>query len=284
MRALGSRARKRAAQGESSWMAARRRYGKSCPSGADEATVERLRDVRLSSRGGPRVPRGARSAASRRAPRPRADPLALGRRARAASTDEELAARAGVPVEVAPLMRGAHDLVEARRLARSCSRPPVASPTELRRRWGVSSSSERRSGRARRRPGEGDDSRAEGGGRSTPALCGALTGRSVGRSSGRCSRAAVRAGAAARIPSDDALLLMSRGRWSNCRRCPVRSGGTSAGRRSTCGRTSGTCGRSWSGCGCGWLRSRGYEAAVHSITDINDKIYDAAPGASARAR
>ena len=32
-----------------------------------------------------------------------------------------------------------------------------------------------------------------------------------------------------------------------------------------------------------WLRSRGYEAQlVHNITDINDKIYDAAPGASAQ--
>jgi cysteinyl-tRNA synthetase len=31
-----------------------------------------------------------------------------------------------------------------------------------------------------------------------------------------------------------------------------------------------------------WLRSRGYDAQlVHNITDINDKIYDAAPGASA---
>ena len=31
-----------------------------------------------------------------------------------------------------------------------------------------------------------------------------------------------------------------------------------------------------------WLRARGYEATlVHNITDINDKIYDAAPGASA---
>ena len=31
-----------------------------------------------------------------------------------------------------------------------------------------------------------------------------------------------------------------------------------------------------------WLRLRGYDATlVHNITDINDKIYDAAPGASA---
>ena len=31
-----------------------------------------------------------------------------------------------------------------------------------------------------------------------------------------------------------------------------------------------------------WLRARGYDAQlVHNITDVNDKIYDAAPGASA---
>jgi len=44
--------------------------------------------------------------------------------------DEELAARAGVPVEAAPLMRGAHDLVEARRLARSVLDDPAGSPAD----------------------------------------------------------------------------------------------------------------------------------------------------------
>jgi hypothetical protein len=42
--------------------------------------------------------------------------------------DEELATRAGVPVEAAPLMRGAHDLVEARRLALSVLDDPGDSP------------------------------------------------------------------------------------------------------------------------------------------------------------
>ena len=42
--------------------------------------------------------------------------------------DDELAARAGVPVEAAPLMRGAHDLVESRRLALSVLDDPGDSP------------------------------------------------------------------------------------------------------------------------------------------------------------
>jgi glutamyl-tRNA synthetase len=39
-------------------------------------------------------------------------------------SDEELAARTGVPVAAAPLLRGAHDLVEARALAASVLEPP----------------------------------------------------------------------------------------------------------------------------------------------------------------
>jgi len=45
-------------------------------------------------------------------------------------TDEDLAARAAVPVEAAPLMRGAHDLVEARRLALSVLDGPGDSPRD----------------------------------------------------------------------------------------------------------------------------------------------------------
>jgi hypothetical protein len=43
--------------------------------------------------------------------------------------DESLAKRAGVPVEAAPLLRGAHDLVEARSLARSVLDPPSKRPS-----------------------------------------------------------------------------------------------------------------------------------------------------------
>jgi glutamyl-tRNA synthetase len=44
--------------------------------------------------------------------------------------DDELAARVGVPVEAAALMRGAHDLVEARRLALSVLDPPSVESTQ----------------------------------------------------------------------------------------------------------------------------------------------------------
>jgi glutamyl-tRNA synthetase len=44
-------------------------------------------------------------------------------------SDEELAARAGVPAEAAAVMRGAHDLVEASRLAASVLEPPTVNAT-----------------------------------------------------------------------------------------------------------------------------------------------------------
>lgn len=44
--------------------------------------------------------------------------------------DAELARRAGFPVEAAPLMRGAHDLVEARALARSVLEQPSSRPVQ----------------------------------------------------------------------------------------------------------------------------------------------------------
>jgi len=47
----------------------------------------------------------------------------------AALDDADLAARAGVPIEAAPLLRGAHDLVEARSLARAVIDPPRGSTT-----------------------------------------------------------------------------------------------------------------------------------------------------------
>ena len=64
---------------------------------------------------------------------------------------------------------------------------------------------------------------------------------------------------------------------------PARSACTSAARPSTSARTSATRGRTSSACGCGaGCVARGYDVTlVHNITDVNDKIYEAAPGASA---
>jgi hypothetical protein len=44
-------------------------------------------------------------------------------------SDDDLAARSGVPVEAAALMRGAHDLVEARGLAASVLEAPTVAAT-----------------------------------------------------------------------------------------------------------------------------------------------------------
>src|SRR3954471_23845591 len=45
-------------------------------------------------------------------------------------SDEDLAARVGVPVEAAPLMRGTHDLVEAERIARAVLDAPSVDSTQ----------------------------------------------------------------------------------------------------------------------------------------------------------
>ena len=45
-------------------------------------------------------------------------------------SDDEFAARAGVPAEAAALLRGAHDLVEARELAATVLDPPSVGPSE----------------------------------------------------------------------------------------------------------------------------------------------------------
>ena len=84
-------------------------------------------------------------------------------------SDAELAARVGVPVEVVPALRGAHDLNEARELARQrSSTPPVPLcylPTETARRCErFRELRERGGGRARRRTSaKAAAPRAEGG-------------------------------------------------------------------------------------------------------------------------
>ena len=93
----------------------------------------------------------------------------------------------------------------------------------------------------------------------------------------------------AALPRDEALQARAmrlydtyRVRSSSCRRLRARCGCTSAARPSTRARTSATRARSCSGCGCARGCATGYDATlVHNITDVNDKIYDAAPGASA---
>jgi tRNA synthetases class I (E and Q), catalytic domain len=50
-----------------------------------------------------------------------------------AMPEAELASRVGVPVEAVPLVRGAHDLVEARALAASVLEPPSGTPSPVRR-------------------------------------------------------------------------------------------------------------------------------------------------------
>ena len=129
---------------------------------AREARAGRDRGVPAGSRhprrGRAGVPRGARPAASRRPPRPRARCGGSRSRRSRRSSDEELAARVGVPVSVAPVLRGARDLAEARAYAALVLEPAA----------GGRSTRRRRSTRFRELVegglgAEGDRSRAEGG-------------------------------------------------------------------------------------------------------------------------
>ena len=105
--------------------------GKKLSKRAEGASIASLRDEGIPAGGGARLPRGARHPQARRAARPGADPVARGRRAIAELPDAELAERLGVPVEVVPAVRGAHDLNEARELARSILEAPgVSLPDE----------------------------------------------------------------------------------------------------------------------------------------------------------
>src|SRR5439155_20351861 len=48
----------------------------------------------------------------------------------AAFGDDELAARAGIPIDAVPLARGAHDLLEAQELAHAVLEPPARESSE----------------------------------------------------------------------------------------------------------------------------------------------------------
>ncbi len=206
----------------------------------------------------------------------------LSTEALAALTDDELAARVGVPVSAVPVLRGARDLAEAREYAALVLEPPqlrVDAPETLVARPGAGAGRDRA---ARARPrAEGRGRRPEGaapGAHRPRPWAGAVGGRR--RAPSRRARAPDRG---ATTLAACASTARSAADSRSCRRRPARSGCTSAARPSTSAPTSVTRARSCSACGCAaWLRERGYEATlVHNITDVNDKIYDAAPGASA---
>ena len=200
--------------------------------------------------------------------------------------DEALAERAGVAVEAAPLLRGAHDLVEARALARTVLDPPggraVGQSRDARAVRGapVAASGHPQQGRGEdRRPG------AEGGGGKPAGAAGRVdrTGARAG-ALGRSARAAPRRGTTARTTLSSVRLYDTYSR--SVVELPAAPGPV---RMYVCGPT--VYARAHIGNARpfvigmwlrSWLRETGYDAQlVHNITDINDKIYDAAPGASA---
>ena len=224
--------------------------GKKLSKRAEGATVASLRDAGYPAEAVRAYLEELDLPRARRASRPRAHPLALGRRARRARRRRALAARAGVPVEAAPLLRGAHDLVEARRARAQRARPhPVRGRHTARRRSSGSSSCARsfpevldRRTRRRRCIRE---LKAVGG--NLQALRVALTAararaRALGR---RCARCRGTRRCAAHYPRGRAPLRhRTRARSSSCRPRPARSACTSAARPSTRARTSATRARS----------------------------------------
>ena len=283
--ALAPRARARAAGGDPPRPRRRRRREEALEArrGRDGRVAAR---GRVSRRGGARLPRGARAAAARRAPRSRPHPLALGRRARRAS-DDELAERLGVPVEAVPLRarrarpgRGARartrrprpaECRAARRAPRRSARfvelrsrlPDVLDKDEAKALHPRAEGGRRQPARAARRA----DRRDRGPElwavlRALPrdeALRRALTSK---RAALRHVHALARRAARAARPGADVLLRPDRLRArAHRQRAAVR-------RRDVAALVA--------------ARARGYDATlVHNITDVNDKIYDAAPGASA---
>ena len=197
-----------------------------------------------------------------------------------ALSDEELAARVGVPVSVAPVLRGARDLVEAREYATLVLEPQPAdvdAPETLERFRELVEAGHRAEGRrpgaegGRRRP-EGAAPRADGR-RARPRACGGDRGAAAGRAAAP-DRRLERCASTTRTPASS----------SSCRRRPARSACTRAARPSTSAIHVGNAlaVRDRAVAASAGCEHRGYEVTlVVNITDINDKIYDAAPGRSA---
>ncbi len=201
-------------------------------------------------------------------------------------SDEELAVRLGVPPEAAPLARGAHDLVEAGALVRGVLEPPSAnlaqSPETLERfvelRAAMPELLDRDGAKALQR-----ELKAVGG--SLRDLRLALTGAAARAGAlGGAARAAAGRSRAARSTLEAMRLYDTLTRSTvelPAAPGPVRMYfcGPTVYARAHVGNARPFVVGMWLR---SWLRATGYEATlVHNITDINDRIYDAAPGASA---